>query len=93
MSKISDDYIQKSIIIRQRSILEFRQEGISDNTSIKFARNQIKIMEELLEYRKTGLTPEQIIEMDEEYRKLAKELGECKHKLNEAIKFIDKCSM
>lgn len=58
-----------------------------------FVSDAKRAYERLAEYEDTGLTPEQILAMDEEYSKMAKELGECKHKLNEAIKFIDKCSM
>jgi hypothetical protein len=38
----------------------------------------VNFLEELKAYRKTGLTPEQIFAMDEECKKLAKEVGDHK---------------
>lgn len=43
-----------------------------------FVSDEHKAIERLAEYEDTGLTPEQIIAMDEEYTKMAKELGEYK---------------
>lgn len=51
------------------------------------------ICERLAAYEDTGLTPEQILAMDEEYTKLAKELGECKRKLENVERYLDKCKL
>lgn len=55
-----------------------------------FVSDEHKAIERLAEYEDTGLTPEQILAMDEEYTKMAKELGEYKQKFNNAIEFLDK---
>lgn len=43
-----------------------------------FVSDEHKAIERLAVYEDTGLTPEQILDIDEEYKKLAKELGEYK---------------
>lgn len=50
-------------------------------------------LKKLKEYEDTGLTPEQILAMDEEYTKLAKELGEYKKKLENIERYLDKCKL
>ena len=44
-------------------------------------------------YEDTGLTPEQILAMDEEYGKMAKELGEHKQKIENVERYLDKCKL
>lgn len=61
--------------------LDFMEDGISEMAN------------KLSKYEDTGLTPEQILAMDEEYTKMAKELGEYKKKYNNAMEFLDKCKM
>lgn len=58
-----------------------------------FVSDEHKAIERLAEYEDTGLTPEQILAMDEEYRKMAKELGECKRKLENVKRYLDKCKL
>ncbi len=48
---------------------------IKDKSRLKEA------MQRLAEYENTGLTPEKLLEMDEAYTQQAKELAECKRKL------------
>lgn len=50
-------------------------------------------LKKLKEYEDTGLTPEQILAMDEEYRKMAKELGEHKKKLGNIERYLDGCKL
>lgn len=52
-----------------------------------------KAIERLAAYEDTGLTPEQILAMDEEYRKMAKELGEYKQKIENVERYLDKCKL
>ena len=52
-----------------------------------FVSDEHKAIERLAVYEDTGLTPEQILAMDEEYTKLAKELGEYK-RLEEQSRLI-----
>ena len=47
----------------------------------------------LADYEDTGLTPEQILAMDEEYAKMEKELGEYKKKLENIEKYLDGCKL
>ena len=49
--------------------------------------------ERLAAYEDTGLTPEQILAMDEEYTKMAKELGEYKKKLENIERYLDGCKL
>lgn len=58
-----------------------------------FVSDEHKAIERLAEYEDTGLTPEQILAMDEEYTKLAKELGECKKKLENVERYLDGCKL
>lgn len=58
-----------------------------------FVSDEHKAIERLAEYEDTGLTPEQIIAMDEEYTKMAKELGKHKKKLENIEKYLDKCKL
>ena len=58
-----------------------------------FVSDEHKAIERLAEYEDTGLTPEQILAMDEEYRKMAKELGVHKKKLNNVMDYLDKCKL
>ena len=48
------------------------------------------ICKRLAAYEDTGLTPEQIIEMDRLYSEMAKELGKCKNKLNNVMDYLNK---
>ena len=52
-----------------------------------------KLGRKLKAYEDTGLTPEQIIAMDEEYTKMARELGEYKQKLENVNRYLDKCKL
>ena len=56
-----------------------------------FVSNAKRAYERLAEYEDTGLTPEQILAIDEEYRKMAKELGGYKKKLENIERYLDKC--
>lgn len=47
----------------------------------------------LAAYEDTGLTPEQILAMDEEYAKMAKKLGEYKQKIENIERYLDKCKL
>ena len=58
-----------------------------------FVSNAKRAYERLAEYEDTGLTPEQIIAIDEEYRKMAKELGEHKKKLENIERYLDGCKL
>lgn len=58
-----------------------------------FVSDEHKAIERLAEYEDTGLTPEQILAMDEEYSKLAKELVEHKKKLGNIERYLDKCKL
>ena len=58
-----------------------------------FVSDEHKAIERLAEYENTGLKPEQILAMDEEYKKMAKELGECKRKLENVERYLDKCKL
>ena len=58
-----------------------------------FVSDAKRAYERLAEYEDTGLTPEQILAMDEEYAKMAKELGEHKKKLENIEKYLDKCKL
>ena len=58
-----------------------------------FVSDAKRAYERLAEYEDTGLTPEQILAMDEEYRKMAKELGEHKKKLGNIERYLDKCKL
>ena len=58
-----------------------------------FVSDEHKAIERLAEYEDTGLTPEQILAMDEEYRKMAKELVEHKKKLGNIERYLDKCKL
>ena len=51
------------------------------------------VCERLAAYEDTGLTPEQILAMDEEYLKMAKELVEHKKKLGNIERYLDKCKL
>lgn len=53
----------------------------------------VNFLEELKAYRKTGLTPEQIVSIDEEYKKMSKELGEYKQKLENVERYLDGCKL
>ena len=52
-----------------------------------------KMINKLAKYEDIGLTPEQILAMDEEYAKLSKELGEHKKKLENIERYLDKCKL
>ena len=58
-----------------------------------FVSDEHKAIERLAAYEDTGLTPEQILAMDEEYTKMAKELGEHKKKLENIERYLDKCKL
>ena len=58
-----------------------------------FVSDTKRAYERLAEYEDTGLTPEQILAMDEEYTKMAKELGEHKQKLENIERYFDKCKL
>lgn len=58
-----------------------------------FVSDAKRAYERLAEYEDTGLTPEQILSMDEEYTKMAKELGEYKKKQENIEKYLDKCKL
>lgn len=58
-----------------------------------FVSDAKRAYERLAVYEDTGLTPEQILAMDEEYTKLAKELGEYKQKLENVNRYLDKCKL
>lgn len=58
-----------------------------------FVSDEHKAIERLAVYEDTGLTPEQILAMDEEYTKMAKELGEHKKKLENVNRYLDKCKL
>ena len=58
-----------------------------------FVSDTKRAYERLEEYEDTGLTPEQILAMDEEYTKMAKELGGYKKKLENIERYLDKCKM
>ena len=52
-----------------------------------------KLGRKLKAYEDIGLTPEQILAMDEEYLKMAKELVEHKKKLGNIERYLDKCKL
>ena len=58
-----------------------------------FVSDAKRVYERLAEYEDTGLTPEQILAIDEEYRKMAKELGEHKKKLENIERYLDGCKL
>ena len=58
-----------------------------------FISDEKRAYERLAEYEDTGLTPEQILAIDEEYRKMAKELGEHKKKLENIERYLDGCKL
>lgn len=58
-----------------------------------FVSDEKRAYERLAEYEDTGLTPEQILAMDEEYGKMAKELGEHKQKIENVERYLDKCKL
>ena len=58
-----------------------------------FVSNAKRAYERLAEYGDTGLTPEQILAIDEEYRKMAKELGEYKKKLENIERYLNGCKL
>ena len=58
-----------------------------------FVSDAKRAYEHLAEYEDTGLTPEQILAMDEEYSKLSKELGEHKKKLENIERYLDGCKL
>ena len=58
-----------------------------------FVSDGKRAYERLAEYEDTGLTPEQILAMDEEYTKMEKELGEHKKKMENIEKYLDKCKL
>lgn len=58
-----------------------------------FVSDAKRAYERLAEYEDTGLTPEQILAMDEEYAKMAKELGEHKQKIENVERYLDKCKL
>ena len=58
-----------------------------------FVSNAKRAYERLAEYEDTGLTPEQILAIDKEYRKMAKELGEHKKKLENIERYLDGCKL
>ena len=58
-----------------------------------FVSDKHKAIERLAAYEDTGLAPEQILAMDEEYRKMAKELGEHKKKLENIERYLDECKL
>ena len=58
-----------------------------------FISDEKRAYERLAEYEDTGLTPEQILAIDKEYRKMAKELGEHKKKLENIERYLDGCKL
>lgn len=58
-----------------------------------FVSDSNAALHRLADYEDTGLTPEQILAMDEEYRKQAKELGEYKQKIENIERYLDKCKL
>lgn len=58
-----------------------------------FVSDRNAALHRLADYEDTGLTPEQILAMDEEYSKMAKELGEYKQKIENIERYLDKCKL
>ena len=58
-----------------------------------FISDEKRAYERLAEYEDTGLTPEHILAIDEEYTKMAKELGEHKKKLENIERYLDGCKL
>lgn len=58
-----------------------------------FVSDNNKALHRLADYEDTGLTPEQILIMNDEYAKMAKELGEHKRKIENIERYLDKCKL
>lgn len=55
-----------------------------------FVSDAKRAYERLADYEDTGLTPQQILAMDEEYKKMSKELGEYKKILENVQRYLGK---
>ena len=78
MERLNDKVLNETIKAYNEFIEQADKPDNEDAYNPILDRITLILLEELKEYRKTGLTPEQIYQMDEEYAKLAKKLGEVK---------------
>ena len=78
MLRLDDSTLNETIDAYNSFIAEASNEVHEDIYNPILDGITITFLEELREYRKTGLTPEQTYQMDEEYAKLAKKLGDVK---------------
>ena len=78
MLRLDDSTLNETIDAYNSFIAEASNEVHEDVYNPVLDGITVAFLKELREYRKTGLTPEQIYQMDEEYTKLAKKLGDVK---------------
>ena len=78
MGRLNDNVLNEAIKAYKEFLENADIPGNEDSYNPILDRITLILLEELKEYRKTGLTPEQIYQMDDEYTKLAKKLGEVK---------------
>ena len=78
MSRLPDETLENAISVYKTCIENAAEYDDDCEYNPILDRATVKLLEELKEYRKTGLTPEQIYEMDKMYAEQATELGKYK---------------
>ena len=78
MERLNDKVLNEAIKAYNEFIEQADKPGNEDAYNPILDRITVILLEELREYRKTGLTPKQIFKMDEEYTRLAKKRGDVK---------------
>ena len=90
MERLSNETLDNAIEVYKTCI----EDAVEDDDDCAYNpildKATVNFLEELKAYRKTGLTPEQIFAMDEEYKKMAKELGEYKKILENVQRYLGK---
>ena len=78
MERLNDKVLNEAIKAYNEFIENADKPGNEDTYNPILDRITLILLVELQEYRKTGLTPKRIYQMDEEYTRLAKKLGDIK---------------
>ena len=78
MGRLNDKVLNEAIKAYNDFIEHADKAGNEDFYNPVLDGITVAFLKELREYRKTGLTPGQIYQMDEEYTRLAKKFGDVK---------------
>ena len=79
MSRLPDETLENAISVYKTCVENAVEYDDDCEYNPILDRATVELLEELKEYRKTGLTPDQIYEMDKMYAEQAAELGKYKY--------------